>query len=156
MIKLVNLLKEIYVFETQVKPETDKNGKYVSNSILMYFADIFYTKRGGANKFTDEEYKKLSDKTKQYLIKIYNTLKLKNDNYERKTTPKFPDGVDSFYNEPINNDRKKVDSARILLTFDPRRGYDVIDSIEYPSQEVLNNLDQIFNGNSAEYKAEIS
>jgi hypothetical protein len=53
MIKLVNLLKEIYVFETQVKPETDKNGKYVSNSILMYFADIFYTKRGGANKFTD-------------------------------------------------------------------------------------------------------
>jgi hypothetical protein len=138
----------------QVKPKINKEGKYAPNSILMYFADIFYTKRKGANKFTDEEYKKISDKTKQYLIKIYDTLKLKNNNFERRITPKFPNGVDSFYNEPINDDRKKVDSARILLTFDPRRGYDVIDSIEYPSKEVLNNLDEVFNGESAKYDAE--
>ena len=156
MIKLINILKEIYVFESQVKPKTDENGKYVPNSILMYFADIFYTKRNGFQEFTENEYNSLSNTTKKYLIDVYNILKKSNDNYEFRTTPKFPNGVDSFYNKPILTDKDKIESARILLSFDPRRGYDVIDSIEYPSQEVLNNLDQIFNGNSVEYKAEIN
>ena len=152
----MNLLSEIYIFEAQVKAKTDENGKYVSNSILMYFADIFYTKRNGFREFTNEEIARLSNETKQYLVNIYDTLKIKNENYERRTSPKFPNGVDSFYNKPIITENDKINAARIILSFDPRRGYDVIDFIEYPSQEVLNNLDQTFNGNSKEYKAEIN
>ena len=136
----------------------DSNGKYNPNSILSYFGNIFYTKRNGFQEFTDTEYENLSDKTKQYLIRIYDKLKIGNDNYERKVVPKYPDGVDSFYNKPIDTDRKKIEAARVLLSFDPRResSDNKIKSIEYPSQEVLKNLDEVFNGESEKYKSEQS
>jgi arsenate reductase-like glutaredoxin family protein len=65
----------------------------------------------------------------------------------------------------VNTERLKVDFARMILSNDINGRRDngllngvgrpsKIETIEYPSKEVLKNLDKVFNGNSAKYNAE--
>jgi hypothetical protein len=168
-----------------VKVSTDSNGKYSPNSIFRYFAKIFYGQRGGFNEFTKSEINGLSKEAKEYLIRIYHKLKTLEDSYEvydaeKKlkddvangkspydiTKSKTFNGKDLFFDRTIvDNDEQRIQFARMFLSNDPSgRDNGITNGIssktkvkefEYPSSEVLKNLDEVFNGDSKNYQDEL-
>lgn len=50
-----------------------EKGTFDAKSIMQYFANIFYEKRGGFSDLKDEDFNKLNQKTKEYFLKLYNT-----------------------------------------------------------------------------------
>jgi hypothetical protein len=77
------------------------------------------------------------------------------------------DGMDFFFDyDPVNTDRKRIDYAVLFLSNDlSGRDNGITDGInratrvkkfEYPSQDVLKNLDEVFRGESAKYDAELA
>jgi hypothetical protein len=159
----------------KVKLSLNDKKQFSSNSILAYFSKIFYSQRGGGNEFTDSEVNKLTQETKDYLVRVYEKLKLLQDKdtyskfdskSEKGGNPKF-DGQDIWFDRTlVNTERLKIDFARMMLSNDINGKRDngllngvgrpsKIETIEYPSPEVLKNLDEVFNGDSAKYDAEL-
>ena len=138
-----------------VKIMLNEKGIFDEKSIMRYFAEIFYEKRKGFSDLTDEHFNKLTPETKDYFIKIYNNI-LKNFEIEN-----------TILKENINNKEKDIIAkSMLILSFDAKnkRGNGMTDGvnspskiqkIEYPSNEVLKNLDEVFNGNSSYYDAEL-
>ena len=170
----------------EVTPAVDERGRYLSNSIFRYFADIFYGKRGGFHDLSDREFNGLTEETKAYLIRIYHQLKSISDGYavwnaeevykkdmkEGKSPYNIEkikqfNGKDSFFNfrRIVDNDQQRINYAVMFLSNDPSgRDNGITNGIaratrvkkfEYPSKEVLKNLDEIFNGESVKYDAEL-
>lgn len=146
----------------KVAPSVDTKGRFTENSILMYFAHIFYLKRNGNIDFSERELLGLSKETKDYLIRIYHTFKTLIDSYE------VYGGKEMFFEGRMmaDTDEGKIQVARMLLSNDPSgRDNGLINGInkptrieqfEYPSKAVLKNLDEVFNGESSKYDAELT
>jgi hypothetical protein len=171
--------------ESNIQPSVNEKGTYTKGSVFNYFAKIFYGQRGGFNDFTKSEIDQLSKETKEYLIRIYHQLKNLENTYEvydaeKKlkddlasgksaydiTKSKTFNGKDLFFDRTIvDTDEKRIQFARMFLSNDPSgrdngitngiSGKTKVKKFEYPSQEVLKNLDEVFNGDSKNYQDEL-
>lgn len=158
-------LEKVYQEIPLVTEDGEKWKKQLGHeSILRYMGIIFYSQRNGFHELTDREFDGLSNETKKYLIHFYekNKKELFGDKFE------VYNGKDiTFGKNVIDTDRKRIDMSVLLFSQDiyGTRGNGLmggvggpelkLTTIEYPPEEVLKNLDEIFSGDHTQFRAEL-